>query len=129
MSETQRDHAAAPLLVARMARLVRDESTLAGLREAREGLVEVADATDTVLHRLTEAYRLSRFQQDLVLLAGLVEEHEAVTRVMRTLHPTGEPALSVTAAAAGAPWSAACYATGGWSQGPSRCRCPSVASV
>ncbi len=100
MSETQRDHAAAPLLVARMARLVRDESTLAGLREAREGLVEVADATDTVLHRLTEAYRLSRFEQDLVLLAGLVEEHEAVTRVMRTLHPTGEPALSVTAAAA-----------------------------
>lgn len=41
--------------------------------------------------RLSSALRLSPFEEDLVLLAGLPEEHESAAAALRLLHPRGEP--------------------------------------
>jgi len=43
------------------------------------------------LDRLASAFGLSPAEVDLVLLAGLPEEHEGYSGVLRTLHPRGEP--------------------------------------
>jgi hypothetical protein len=44
--------------------------------------------------RLAAAHGLSPFEQDVVALAGLPEEHEAFSRVAAALHPRGEPWLT-----------------------------------
>jgi hypothetical protein len=49
---------------------------------------------DDRLATLCQALGLSPFERDLLVLAGLPEEHEAVTRVARLLHPVGEPRFS-----------------------------------
>ena len=43
------------------------------------------------LDRLVERYGLSPIECDLLVLAGLAEEHEGIAATLRTLHPTGEP--------------------------------------
>lgn len=43
------------------------------------------------LDRLTDALGLTAFEVDLLLLAGLPEEHEGLSAIMRELHPRGEP--------------------------------------
>jgi hypothetical protein len=43
------------------------------------------------LDRLTDALTLSREEIDLLLLAGMAEQHEGFAAVLRTLHPRGEP--------------------------------------
>lgn len=43
------------------------------------------------LHRLVERHGLSPVECDLIVLAGLAEEHEGIAATLRTLHPTGEP--------------------------------------
>ncbi|HEX6200542.1 MAG TPA: ATP-binding protein [Thermoanaerobaculia bacterium] len=43
------------------------------------------------LDRLAEGLGLTPMEQDLVLLAGLPEEHEGLASVLSTLHPNGEP--------------------------------------
>ncbi len=47
------------------------------------------------LDRLIEAFGLSSLELDLVLLAGLAEEHEGFSAVLRALHPRGEPRPTV----------------------------------
>lgn len=43
------------------------------------------------LDRLAGGLRLSRFEVDLLLLAGMPEVHEGLAAVLRSLHPRGEP--------------------------------------
>ena len=43
------------------------------------------------LDRLADALGFSDEEVDLLLLAGMVEQHEGFAAVMRTLHPRGEP--------------------------------------
>lgn len=43
------------------------------------------------IDRLTDALALSREEINLVLLAGMAEQHEGFAAVLRTLHPRGEP--------------------------------------
>lgn len=43
------------------------------------------------LDRLAQGFGLSPAEVDLVLLAGLPDEHEGYSGVLRTLHPRGEP--------------------------------------
>ncbi|HEX8695862.1 MAG TPA: ATP-binding protein [Longimicrobium sp.] len=50
-----------------------------------------ADAEPHPLDRLAGALRLSPVEVDLLLLAGLPDEHEGYAGVLRTLHPRGEP--------------------------------------
>jgi len=51
------------------------------------------------LDRLIVALGLTAFEVDLLLLAGLAEEHEGLSAVMRELHPRGEPRPTVGLAA------------------------------
>jgi ATPase family associated with various cellular activities (AAA) len=43
------------------------------------------------LQRLAERHGVSPIERDLVVLAGLAEEHQGIAATLRTLHPTGEP--------------------------------------
>lgn len=51
------------------------------------------------LDRLIDAARLTRFEVDLLLLAGIPEEHEGLSAIMRELHPRGEPRPTIGLAA------------------------------
>jgi len=51
------------------------------------------------LDRLADALSLSREEVDLLVLAGMAEQHEGFAAVMRTLHPRGEPRPTVGLAA------------------------------
>src|SRR5436305_1641084 len=51
------------------------------------------------LDRLADALSLSREEVDLLMLAGMAEQHEGFAAVMRTLHPRGEPRPTVGLAA------------------------------
>ena len=51
------------------------------------------------LDRLAAGYGLSPVEIDLLLLAGLPDEHEGYAGVLRTLHPRGEPRPSAGLAA------------------------------
>jgi hypothetical protein len=51
------------------------------------------------LDRLTAALGLSPFDLDLLVLAGMAEEHEGICGVLRTLHPRGEPRATAGLAA------------------------------
>jgi ATPase family protein associated with various cellular activities (AAA)/winged helix domain-containing protein len=54
---------------------------------------------DHPLDRLAELFALSPFEVDLILLAGLGEEHEGFADLLRTLHPQGRPFATVGLAA------------------------------
>src|SRR6185295_11690080 len=54
---------------------------------------------DHPLDRLAERFALSPFEADLVLLAGLGEEHEGFADLLRTLHPQGRPFATLGLAA------------------------------
>ncbi|MFF3935654.1 AAA family ATPase [Streptomyces phaeofaciens] len=54
-----------------------------------------ARLTDTRLDRLARHHRLTPDEVDLLLFAGLPEEHEGLARTLRAMHPTGEPHPSV----------------------------------
>src|SRR4051794_13748500 len=70
-------------------------------RAARQFLRTMADAASAAplgpgaephpLDRLATGFGLSPAEVDLVLLAGLADEHEGYSGVLRTLHPRGEP--------------------------------------
>lgn len=60
---------------------------------------EPAGATDPAA-ALAGRLGLSPFEYDLVLLAGLPEEHEVIARLARYVHPRGEPCLTPAAAVA-----------------------------
>ncbi|SEI82400.1 ATP-binding protein [Demequina mangrovi] len=46
---------------------------------------------DSPLERLASAYGLSSDEVDVLILAGVAEEHEGLAATFRSLHPTGEP--------------------------------------
>jgi hypothetical protein len=50
--------------------------------------------------RLAATLGLSPFEYDLLLLAGLPEEHDSVARLARAVHPRGEPFLTMAAVVA-----------------------------
>ncbi len=52
------------------------------------------------LQRLVAGLRLSPFERDLVVLAGLVNEHERLADVLGQLHPGGTPAATPAVAVA-----------------------------
>jgi hypothetical protein len=54
---------------------------------------------DTPLDRLVRGFRLTAEETDLLLLAGLVEEHEGLAATFRSLHPQAEPRPTVGLAA------------------------------
>jgi hypothetical protein len=54
---------------------------------------------DHPLDRLAESYDLSPFEVDLLLLAGLSEEHEGYADLLRALHPQGRPNATLGLAA------------------------------
>lgn len=69
-------------------------------RDAEDPLARLRIGTEThPLGRLTRAFALSPVEVDLLLLAGLPDEHEGYAGVLRTLHPRGEPRASVGLAA------------------------------
>src|SRR5262249_51414815 len=49
-----------------------------------------SDATHPV-ERLAVSYAMAQVEVDLLLLAGMAEEHEGFASLFRTLHPRGEP--------------------------------------
>jgi len=66
----------------------------------QQAVTDLRSATvNQALDRLEIAYRLSPFEVDVLVLAGLPEEHEAFTRLARSIHPLGEPRLSIGAIA------------------------------
>ena len=81
--------------------LTAHSSTESGGLEAARFLSGWADsaATDAngfadrpvTLRRLVDRYELSSDECDLLVLAGLTEEHEGIAATLRTLHPAGEP--------------------------------------
>jgi ATP-dependent 26S proteasome regulatory subunit len=69
-------------------------------RDAEDPLARLRSGTEThPVGRLTRAFDLSPVEVDLLLLAGLPDEHEGYAGVLRTLHPRGEPRPSVGFAA------------------------------
>jgi hypothetical protein len=65
-------------------------TALRNIASAGVGEDGAADAAHP-LDRLTRALGLSRFEIDLLVLAGLAEQHEAYAAVLRAVHPRGEP--------------------------------------
>ncbi|NOY63530.1 MAG: ATP-binding protein [Gammaproteobacteria bacterium] len=63
------------------------------------GIEPRASVTDYPLERLVLAFELSPCEIDLLLLAGMAEEHEGYADIFRTLHPTGQPYPTVGLAA------------------------------
>src|SRR5829696_4487413 len=51
------------------------------------------------LDLLAQGFRLSPVEMDLLFLAGLPDEHEGYSGILRTLHPRGEPRPTVGLAA------------------------------
>jgi hypothetical protein len=90
----QGEHAAAREFLHSMARAAREEPGDAWRRTAPHPPPEPHP-----LDRLAGALALSPVEVDLLLLAGLPEEHEGYASVLRTLHPRGEPRPSVGLAA------------------------------
>lgn len=64
---------------------------LRGWSEAVEAASPGPVAVATPLHRVARALDLTEDEVDLLLLAGLPEEHEGMAATFRSLHPTGEP--------------------------------------
>jgi hypothetical protein len=58
--------------------------------DALGGLLDLV-AAGQALDRLGEAYGLSLFERDLIVLAGLPDEHEVFAELARMRHPHGEP--------------------------------------
>jgi ATP-dependent 26S proteasome regulatory subunit len=102
MSERRRSTASVLSdLVARCAS-VADLSLAEDLFELAAELLEEHDQLDAAhdpLGRLCRAFDLTSFERDLLVLAGLPEEHDLLARLARTLHPLGEARLSVPMAA------------------------------
>ncbi len=77
---------------------------LAGLAESpdlRDALLAVADdlrreppAPSDPARRLADAFHLTPFEYDVLLLVGLPEEHEAIAQLARRWSPSGEPLLT-----------------------------------
>ncbi|GAA0460759.1 hypothetical protein Ade02nite_15110 [Paractinoplanes deccanensis] len=89
-----------PALPARAAALA---ERLAGLcAEPVDELIEGlrAESDTAAAHRLAAATGLTPFEFDLLLLAGLPEEHEALCRLARRLHPGAECWFTPAVAAA-----------------------------
>jgi hypothetical protein len=62
------------------------------LREATAArAARQAPPSDTPLGRLIATLSLSAVETDLLILAGMPEEHEGFAAIFRTLHPAGEP--------------------------------------
>lgn len=51
------------------------------------------------LDRIVNGFDLSKLEKDVLVLAGLPEEHEGFGSILRTLHPEGEPRPTVGLAA------------------------------
>ena len=68
---------------------------------AAEPLDDAASADQEIspLDRLVAALSLSHVEIDLLLLAGMPDEHEGFSGVLRSLHPRGEPRATVGLAA------------------------------
>ena len=58
------------------------------------------DVRSPALARVGDAFGLSAFERDLIVLVGLPEEHEAFAHLARLLHPLGEPRLCLGSIAA-----------------------------
>src|SRR6478736_6377015 len=87
-------------------RLAREVGLLAGrLAEFLAASLAPADGWDdgaaapSPFDRLARMLGLVPAERDLLLLAGLAEEHEGYDAVLRTLHPRGEPYPSAGLAA------------------------------
>jgi hypothetical protein len=103
------------LLAGRLAALLRDtlpdgggtEGPLARGRAFLEAMAEMAAAAEegsaaeeaTGLDRLVDGLGLSPCEIDLLLLAGLAEEHEGYAEVLRLLNPQGQPSPTTGLAA------------------------------
>ena len=79
-------------------------SANSGATEAAEFLRDWADTATNVpdsrgLANLTARYRLTDIERDLLVLAGLPEEHEGLAATFRAMHPAGEPWPTVGIAA------------------------------
>jgi len=89
----------ADLLAARFAADARADEAATFLRTWAADL-HLPDAPSMEpLARLAARYRLSQDEEDLILLAGLPEEHEGLASTLRTLHPHGEPRVTTGLAA------------------------------
>ena len=86
-----------------LAHAVPPERAAAGQAFLMSMLQAVPTGDDTArsdpFDRLSSALSLSPFEKDLLVLAGLPEEHEGYAGVLRTLHPRGEPRPTVGLAA------------------------------
>jgi ATPase family associated with various cellular activities (AAA) len=81
--------------------LTGESSTESGGLDAARFLTSWADSAVTdidelaerplTLQRLVDRYGLSSVECDLLVLAGLADEHEGIAATLRTLHPAGEP--------------------------------------
>lgn len=74
--------------------------TLTDLAAALRDEVRLAGPDPDPAARLGTALGLTPFEYDLMLLAGLPEEHEAPARLARMLHARGEPRFAMGALAA-----------------------------
>jgi len=85
--------AAVAALATRLAAVLEEVPGLSG--DSRAFLQRMAAAPPAgeckALRRLADGLRLSSLEGDLLLLAGLPEEHEGYAALLRQLHPQGEP--------------------------------------
>lgn len=73
---------------------------VAFLRDWAEGTSEPAwPALETPFGRLSQRFELGDDERDLLILAGLPEEHEGLATTFRSLHPEAEPRPTIGLAA------------------------------
>src|SRR5437763_12848590 len=68
-----------------------DDEALAGAPQFLRAMAAGDPSPDPALDRLAAALQLSPLERDLVVLAGLPEEHEGYAGILRRLHPEGLP--------------------------------------
>ena len=88
----------AVVAVAEQFAAVAASASSSALATAVEELRLTPGAEGLVLERLSRGFGLSPFERDLLVLAGLPEEHEVFADLARACHVRGEPRISVATA-------------------------------
>jgi hypothetical protein len=83
--------AIAAVLVTRCSSAAGADETVAFLHEWADSARQPTDERDTPLDLLATTFRLTEQEIQLILLAGLADEHEGLATTFRSLHPLGEP--------------------------------------
>ena len=82
-------------LIRRLGTLIDDPTIVGAVANLADDIaLESGQRSSNAIDRLADAFKLSPFERDLLVLIGLPDEHDSLAMSARRLHPLGEPWLS-----------------------------------